>query len=396
MLTYATFSDYARVKKITDLTAQQNAERVITDYLRRATDFIDSACGRYFFPLFETRQMSIPVQYIDLNNRAMIYDDLPLDNDLIEPQSVFTGAAGGNVDTLDTLAVGVNRYAEVLTVGDVDGLDASGVTRFLANRFILIDSEYMRVVSVDTSTNKLIVQRGVLNTLAAAHTAGTAIYRKPLSTLAIGIDVHPLDFNLTPHYALRLEFPNSWAGGILGANYRYQSPQLLVQGYWGYREQYSRAWVDTLETVKDGAFGDAFSSAFTTAGINREQTTLTVSDADGTDDWGISPRFEAGMLLRLDDELISVSSVDVINNTITVRRGVQGTTALAHDAGIPVLRYAVQQDVVEACIAIASTWREADDSKGGRQGVSDMSQGVPISMPEDVTKILTRLQKLML
>jgi len=393
MLTYASVADYLRIKKITDPDAQDAARRTVGDYLRRATSYIDGVCRRRFFPHAHVRQMSIPVRYIDLNNRAMIYDDLPLDMDLLESVSVFTGAAGAVIDTNDTLTSAINRYVTVLTVGDADGTDAVGETRFTVNSFIRIDNEMMRVVSVNTLTNQLTVERRMLSTLAAAHTAGITIYKKPLTALAPGIDFFPLDFNYSPFYGLHLVFPNAWTGTFVGSSYRNQYPQLLIMGLWGYHEQYPEAWVDTLETAPDGDFSDAFSSAFPITGISAEATTLLVADTTGEDAWGLT-RFEEGMLLRIDDELLEVNAV-LSDTSISVKRGAHGSFAVPHSGGVPILRYAVQQDVIEACITIAATWREADDSKGGRQGVSDMSQGVQISLPEDVVRILTRLQRAM-
>jgi hypothetical protein len=67
--------------------------------------------------------------------------------------------------------------ATTITVADADGVDAENETpRFQVGHLIRIDSEYIRVLAVNTATNVLTVQRGVAGTTAAAHTQNTAIH----------------------------------------------------------------------------------------------------------------------------------------------------------------------------------------------------------------------------
>jgi hypothetical protein len=67
--------------------------------------------------------------------------------------------------------------ATTITVADADGADAENESpRFQAGHLIRIDSEYVRVLAVNTTTNVLTVQRGAAGTTAASHTQNTAIY----------------------------------------------------------------------------------------------------------------------------------------------------------------------------------------------------------------------------
>jgi hypothetical protein len=67
--------------------------------------------------------------------------------------------------------------ATTITVADADGTDAENETpRFQVGHLIRVDSEYIRVLAVNTSTNVLTVQRGVAGTSAASHTQNTPIY----------------------------------------------------------------------------------------------------------------------------------------------------------------------------------------------------------------------------
>lgn len=71
----------------------------------------------------------------------------------------------------------LSSSATIMTVADADGLDAENETpRFQVGHLIRIDSEYLRVLAVNTATNILTIQRGVGGTTAASHTQNTAVY----------------------------------------------------------------------------------------------------------------------------------------------------------------------------------------------------------------------------
>jgi hypothetical protein len=83
------------------------------------------------------------------------------------------------VDSLDSVENigGITSGATSITVNDADG-DASdmGKTRFQAGQMILIDSEFLYVTGVNTTTNTLTVQRGYNGSTAAAHDKDDVIY----------------------------------------------------------------------------------------------------------------------------------------------------------------------------------------------------------------------------
>jgi len=71
----------------------------------------------------------------------------------------------------------LSSSATTMTVVDADGADAENeLPRFQVGHLIRIDSEYLRVLAVNTGTNVLTVLRGVAGTTAASHTQNTAIY----------------------------------------------------------------------------------------------------------------------------------------------------------------------------------------------------------------------------
>ncbi len=376
MLPYATYADYKRMMKITTDTA--NGERLITDYLKRVTNYINGMTRRRFYPFQETHMYNVPTRYTDLRNRVYIYDDLPLAKDLLETVSLQTRST--DIQNSNATVTGnITAIQTDIVVSDITQLDTLGVCAFVVNGFIQIEDEILRIVTLNTGANTITCERGVLQTNAVAHVDGTPIYRIPTNQLVQGQDYYLLEMNSSPYYAYRLKFPNSWYGTYALQNWQFKSPQVYVTGFWGYQRLYSEAWVNTLETVP-------------VAGITSTATTFTLSDVDGTDDIG-ETRIEVGMLLRIDNELMWVTAVNTTSNLVTVLRGRHGTMPLAHTSGTRILRYQVERDIQEACLSCAKTWKQSDDSIGGRQGVTDMSAGVEISMPKDVVEILKRYVK---
>lgn len=71
----------------------------------------------------------------------------------------------------DVLDVGgINATTTAITVADADGTDLDGFTpRFSPGHLIKIDSEFMDVTAVNTTTNILTVRRAVNGSTAAAH-----------------------------------------------------------------------------------------------------------------------------------------------------------------------------------------------------------------------------------
>lgn len=96
----------------------------------------------------------------------------------------------------------------------------------------------------------------------------------------------------------------------------------IISGVWGYHRAYAQAWaaVDTLAA----------------AIVSTTATTFTVADVDGGDPSGFIPRISAGNLVKVDDEIMEVIATTVATNTVTVRRGVNGTTAATHLIAAPV------------------------------------------------------------
>lgn len=377
-LTYARLQDYLDMKKISSSNVEATETRILNDYLVRATQWIDRVTGRHFFPLREAHMHSIPVAYRDLSNRAMIWEDITLDYDLLEPILIqlITGAL---LDTNENVpSGGLDMFSTTFTADDVDGLDSAGQQRFAVGDILQIESERMQVVASNISTNVVTVNRALFGTLAGVYAEGVDISKLSLSSLQPGIDVVFIEYNLDPKWGIQLIWPNTWSGGYIGATYRNRQPQIYITALWGYHERYQKtAWINTTEVIATG-------------GIVADDTAIVVIEADAYD--FNQTRFTVGDLIRIENELMYVTAITIDTptpkDTLTVLRGQNGTLAEGHDQAIPIYRYEVEQDIKEACLTIAKTWRDADNSVGGRQGVSEISTGVELALPKDTAAIL--------
>lgn len=135
-----------------------------------------------------------------------------------------------------------------------------------------------------------------------------------------------------------------------GAYFTYdETPLQAVQvtGLWGTHDAWAQAFRASGDSVQDA--------------LNATATSLYVSSAEGADTLRIMPRFQAGQLLRIGDELLWLLALDAGTNTLYMQRGAQGTTASEHDAGAPIDIYQPPRDVQQLCLRWAAwLYREPD------------------------------------
>lgn len=115
--------------------------------------------------------------------------------------------------------------------------------------------------------------------------------------------------------------------------------------------QVSGVWSGTARRYLAGAW---YSSDDTVATAINSATTkqVVVAAADGADEFGFTPRFSRGMLLRWtvggNTEYLEVVGIET--NTLTVRRGARGTTALSSvPQGTPIEIWQCNADIAYAC-----------------------------------------------
>jgi hypothetical protein len=101
---------------------------------------------------------------------------------------------------------------------------------------------------------------------------------------------------------------------------------LIIQGTWGWHEDWLRAWRNS---------GDAINGLLSPATTQ----TIPVQDADGADTYGNAPRFRVGQLLRVNAEMMSLLAINTVNNTLTVQRAEQGTGIGTHPIGTAITIY---------------------------------------------------------
>ncbi|NWF69038.1 MAG: hypothetical protein HXY40_08125 [Chloroflexi bacterium] len=90
---------------------------------------------------------------------------------------------------------------------------------------------------------------------------------------------------------------------------------VTVTGVWGWHDRWNEAWRGSSDTVQNNP-------------LSSSSTTLTVSSASGADSAGQSPRFQVGHLLKIEEEYLRVLAIS--GNTLTVLRGINGSTAAQH------------------------------------------------------------------
>lgn len=182
-------------------------------------------------------------------------------------------------------------------------------------------------------------------------------------------------YNLTPYDRIVLKSDGSQPNLLYSG-----TPQKAnaITGIWGYHEDWANAWRDSGDTVQD------------TGGINASVTTVTVSNVDGADIYSLSPRFKAQGLIKIESEYLYVTSTSKSGNTLTVRRGVNGTTAATHDKSTAIYTYAPQEDIVQAATRLAGWLYTQKDSNADldRPIVTDAGVTImPGALPKDVVHL---------
>lgn len=115
-----------------------------------------------------------------------------------------------------------------------------------------------------------------------------------------------------------------------------------VTGVVGWHRQYAAAWEDSGDTTQ--------------AELAAAATSVTVGNADGAGQMGLTPRFEVGQLLRIDSEFMAVTAVNTSTNVLTVVRGCNGTTAASHAAGTRVDVWRADELVRQCTLIQATRW----------------------------------------
>ncbi|OQC57688.1 MAG: hypothetical protein BWX54_01141 [Verrucomicrobia bacterium ADurb.Bin018] len=156
-----------------------------------------------------------------------------------------------------------------------------------------------------------------------------------------------LRYDATPYALLRIDAYNGDYGSW------YLGPRTAkVVGIWGWHDNYTAAWENSQDTVEDAS------------GMLANATTITINDRDGADLQGMTPRFQAGQLLKIDNEQFIVRAA--VTNTLTVAGAQHGTTAATHAKGSVIYIWRPADIIRQAATVQAVRW-----FKRGQQGFQD-------------------------
>jgi hypothetical protein len=139
---------------------------------------------------------------------------------------------------------------------------------------------------------------------------------------------------------------------------------IRINGIWGFNTDYENAWLETT----------------TVAIATGTSTTITATNADGTDGYGRSPWISPGALLKIEDEFLLVTAVNVGTNVLTVKRGMNGTTSVNHAVATTIYVWQVE-DVVRRAVARQAAFLYA--RRGAYESSSVTDVGI-VNYPSDL------------
>ena len=191
------------------------------------------------------------------------------------------------------------------------------------------------------------------------------------------------DYNRTPFSQVLLvenatvtQF--SYSGTVRKAN--------ALTGIWGYHDEWSDAWEDSGDSVQDDPLSDS-------------ATSIEVNDADGDDINGLPFRFKVQQLLRIEDEYLWITGIDQTSdpNTLTVRRGRNGSTAASHAKNKAIEIYRPMDDLKFAIEALAKYLYKRRATIGSAEdrplATADGILVLPNRLPDEVTRNLLTYRK---
>ena len=225
---------------------------------------------------------------------------------------------------------------------------------------------------IDTSRNTIMLDKPIVELTTTVLADSTS--------LTTDTDVRLYPRGATPAIELQIYYPNT--------NYWTQytnDPQqsIAITGVWCWRDRYATdGWKLSGDSVQDAG------------GINAAVTTVTVTDADGTNWIGDTPRFDLGQLLKVESEYMTVTAVNTTTQALTVVRGVRGSTAAIHAKDVAISVFTPNPDIVRATqlIAFYDYARRGTITQATFDGLA-VTQGLEV--PGEVNDILNRYKSAM-
>ncbi|MBA4420269.1 MAG: hypothetical protein C0391_03905 [Anaerolinea sp.] len=169
--------------------------------------------------------------------------------------------------------------------------------------------------------------------------------------------LYPL--NKSPKYKIVHTGTIGWLLNSLGQRYG----AIELAGVFGYVEDYANGFESTGATLSAAISSSTATSCTCTTG-----------------------KVKAGDLLQIESEWIYVSAVTVSTaDTLTITRGVNGSTAVAHNISTAISRWKVPPTIQSLCRRAVIAYNKLRSNPLGETIVSD---GITYTTPRDVTKYL--------
>lgn len=185
-----------------------------------------------------------------------------------------------------------------------------------------------------------------------------------------------------------LDYDYTWDSGDYLLHPRNSYPKTEIKVHPNGDYSFPAGLVDSVEIAGPWGFGTGESAA------PYEDSTTTTNEALDTTETGVDVAsgtpLSAGMTILVESEQMYVRSVS--SNTATVWRGVNGTTAAAHDTGKTVYIYRYPETVREATIAQTKLVYDARNAQGGMEAGAP-SPSVTVSLHPFVRHLLDPLRR---
>lgn len=189
---------------------------------------------------------------------------------------------------------------------------------------------------IDWWRNQLILDRPILEPIEVKVADQTLTLWDGVYANKFSSDYTTYPIGMTPATALQgLTSWQAWYNNLLaGYGYAGLVGAISVRAIWGYRTRYDEeGWLASGGTVQNDP------------SLSASGTSLTIANPD---------LFSPGMLLRIGDEYLSVSAVNdntsPTPDTLTVVRGVRGSTAVVHLKDAVIEIWYPEPNIVRACL----------------------------------------------
>ncbi len=226
---------------------------------------------------------------------------------------------------LNHLTTQLGLEAATLTTADTDRLKSAlhaatrQVEHFAWRRFAPHRATLAHAILRD-HPDELLLDADLLDVIAVTNGDGTVFT--------------PADVELIGGGVLRLLNGQVFSAGDNGT-----ALPVLVEGIWGWHDDYPRAWQPS---------GEVLLSA-----INAATTVIPVQDLDGLTPGGETPRFMVGQPVRLEQEYVQIAATSLSANQITLTRGQRGTVAASHNSGVALELYTPPADIERLILRLA-------------------------------------------